>query len=370
MNILICADINPNNQYIQLLSESYQKKGHQVVLGVDNFFHSNFKPDFIHLHWPEVLFNWRNLPETDTHEFDRVSDRLRWYFRNHIPIVSTLHNIRPHDNSTQIFKSIYDIIYQMSRIIVHHGKASIDIFRNTFPENRNAVHIICPHGPYPATSSPPEEARKKYGIPINRFVLLNFGQQRHYKGSFFTRRVFAKWRKKKTFLFTIGPKPNSKFHHSRLIPLLPAPLRTAISFLFSFPIHRFTNRLNIVRTVPQDETPKIIATSDILFLGHSAGLTSGLLSLAASYRKPVVYPDIGNFNEQLSGWEWSESYTVGDVDSAINALDNIYEKVSTSCYDDIDFNNEKWLNFHSWDKHVDNIMDAVKKLERQFPLSD
>ena len=212
MIVLLCADILDTNQYIHLLTDAYQKMGHQVILGADNLFYCDIKPNFVHFQWPEALYKWRNISNQSA--VTRLNDRILWFVKKKIPIVATCHNIQPHDYASPFYDSIYDNIYSNAQIIVHHGKASIDILKEAIPGCRYSNHIICPHGPYPFKLFNPEEARKFYGVPPESFVMLNFGYQRHYKGHNFINKVFNKWRKN-TFLFTVGQKfyPNAYRSH-------------------------------------------------------------------------------------------------------------------------------------------------------------
>lgn len=360
MIVLLCADISDTNQYVQLLSEAYQKAGHEVILGVDNFFHSEFRPDVVHVQWPEALYKWKNI--SDKASLDAFNNRISLFMQRKIPIVATLHNIKPHDYYSQFYKSIYKTLYGNAQIIVHHGRASVELLKREVPECQYAKHIVCPHGPYPSTFFDPEKARNLYGIPQRRFVFLNFGRQRVYKGQDFINKVFNKWRNK-VFLFTIGPTTSFRVHHSYINGLIVMARQQFSSFASrNFPVIS-KNRRNLFQAVAHNEIPAIMACSDAMFLGHTSGLNSGLLSLAASYSKPVVFPDIGNFKEQLKGWPWSEHYEVGNVDSAIKAIDRMWEKASSYFPGRPYFDNKLWLHINAWEKHIQNITKSLDSPE-------
>ena len=358
MIILLCADISNTNQYIELLSNAYQTAGHQVILGVDNFFHSDFRPDVVHVQWPEALYKWKEM--ADESVTMTLNNRLSWLAQNKIPIVATFHNTKPHDYDSQFYNSVYEILYGNAQIIVHHGKASIDISKREIPECQFAKHIVCPHGPYHFEFFDSESARKLFGIPQRRFVLLNFGRQRIYKGHDFINHVFSRW-PKMAFLFTIGPKSSFLAYRSPMNKLIDV----ARQKLSSYPSRIFPallkNKLNLLQTVSHNEIPAIMACSDVLFLGHTSGLNSGLLSLAASYSKPVVFPDIGNFKEQLKGWPWSEPYEVGNADSAIKALDRMWGRMTAHLPAKPSYDNKHWLQNNSWEQHVQNIIDSLSR---------
>ncbi|NNM01054.1 MAG: hypothetical protein HKO62_09910, partial [Gammaproteobacteria bacterium] len=120
-----------------------------------------------------------------------------------------------------------------------------------------------------------------------------------------------------------------------------------------------TNTTTIWRSVPHDEIARIMAATDVVFLGHQEGLNSGLIALAASYAKPVVYPNLGNFREQLAGWNWGEEYEVGNVDSAAAALRRLRERWPRQSDAASTFDNRAWLDAQAWQKHVEVVENAI-----------
>lgn len=368
MKILLCANIGKTNQYIEEISKAYQKQGHDVIFGSKNFFFSNFIPDIVHIQWPEALYRWNYKSKNKIKIIKLIEERLLFYSKNKIPIVYTVHNIIPHENVSDFDKNIFNIIASQSNIIIHHGKKSITLAKKVYPKCKKAKHIIAPHGPYPFVKKDSLSARKHYNIPMNKYVLLNFGLQRSYKGPAFINSVHKK-SKTNTFLFTIGPPKVDfyiknkwisfiiKFYKKIIIPYW----KKTFSFLFK-------NKKTILREVPNDEIPIIMAAIDIVFLGHKKGLNSGLLALAASYGKPVIFPNIGNFKNQLDGWDWFETYDPGNTDSAIKALKKIYKRIknNNSVPGQVTFNNNNWLKNNSWDNHVKIIVESIKKYKNEI----
>jgi len=75
----------------------------------------------------------------------------------------------------------------------------------------------------------------------------------------------------------------------------------------------------------------------------------------------VVYPELGNFNEQLIGYKWHEPYDVGSVNSAIEAIKRMKNRISGFPPGRVSFDNQEWLRINAWHKHVEIIVDAVKQ---------
>ncbi len=361
MNILLCERINDSNQYVEQLVKAYRENGHCVVLDVQNFLYSDYLPDFLHIQWPEAIYRWRHkLPKTEnTLEFLRK--RLSFYEKSGVPVVYTVHNLLPHTKASGFDSKAYEIILGCADIVVHHGNASVEILERSYPECSGAENIICPHGPYPSFFEDVRKARSMYNLPLAKYVFLNFGRQTPYKGHDFIKEAYMKWREPDVVLFNIGPKSFVYKGNTKIELMIKNMMDCGCRFICS---KIMTDRKNIFRAVPHDEIPKIMAASDALFLGHQSGLNSGLLALAASYGKPVVFPDIGNFREQMKHWQWKEVYEAGNVDSAVEALKTMKTRLKEYPPGNICFDNKKWLEYNSWDKHVKNIIDAVKKVEK------
>lgn len=358
MHILLCESAKTTNTYIEHLSGAYEKSDCHVVFGVENFLFSNFLPDMVHIQWPEAIYRWRFELQNNEKTLKFIEKRLCFYSNNKIPIVYTVHNLLPHENPSSFDKKIYTLFLKYSDVIVHHGDKSISLLKKEFPVCEDSCHIIAPHGPYPFIKSSQEESRVKYALPKSECILLNFGKQRVNKGADFIKTVINSWNNPNAHLFTIGSK-NYKNHIKGPLATIRIAMKKRVDFLSS----KFSRRsTEIFKHVEEVEIPQIMAASDIVFLGHHAGLNSGLLSLAATYKKPVVFPDIGNFKEQLKGWDWYECYKVGDINSAVAALERMYKRLKREENCVSSFDNANWRKENSWEKHVKNILKSVKNI--------
>ena len=173
--------------------------------------------------------------------------------------------------------------------------------------------------------------------------------------------AFKKWAEEKALLFTIGPKTmacrSNSFSRSMNLFLQKFidPRLSALASTFS------KRSKSVLRPVHTNEIPKIISATDVFFLGHQEGINSGLLALAASYGKPVVFPDLFNFSEQISCWSWKEQYKTGDEASAVKALERMMDRLNHIPPGQVMFDNKEWLSANSWDKHVRIITMEIQK---------
>lgn len=86
--------------------------------------------------------------------------------------------------------------------------------------------------------------------------------------------------------------------------------------------------------------------------------------MAATFKKPVVYPDIGNFREQMKGWI-SESYAVNDVASALEALARLSQRLVQRLESGESLDNTIWLERNTWAEHVETILSAVEDVRKR-----
>jgi glycosyltransferase involved in cell wall biosynthesis len=194
---------------------------------------------------------------------------------------------------------------------------------------------------------PKSEARNHLKLPQDAFVILSFGKIRPYKDFGLLRKIFRKWRHPDKLLLVAGKYDYEESSLSRLHRKgmeLVGPYTRRERFYF--------------KRVKTEDISYYFAAADLLLLSHKEGLTSGLLPMAATYSMPVVYPDIGNFREQMEGWI-GESYQCGDIGSAHVALDTIVRRMDEG----LDMDNTIWLVKNSWDEHVKIILSVASGLQ-------
>jgi tRNA A22 N-methylase len=77
--------------------------------------------------------------------------------------------------------------------------------------------------------------------------------------------------------------------------------------------------------------------------------------MAATLKKPFVYPNIGVFEDQAKLC-YAEKYLVGNVLSAKTAIHSILSSGNQT------FDNKEWLKKNSWEIHADRILSNVEQL--------
>lgn len=353
MTILI-ADQPGTNSYLSSLINAYKNAGMTVICGVHNFFYSNFLPDVLHLQWPEKLYDWYPFSALNESEKEaQITERLRFYKSHNVKIVHTIHNLKPHQSNNPDFtEKIFRLVINYSDILVHHGNNSISLLENVYNTTKDKLSIVCSHGDYlmDFRSVSKKEARKKLGIPDDKFVILNFGNQTRYKNERFLESVFRKLKIRNKYLLTAGNFRNTGFtKSSQLFNFFKTRFRMFI---------KYPDRKYFYKVISPLELPFFINSADIFLLGHNGNnLNSGILPMAATYAKPVVFPNLGCFREQMDGWVY-ETYNPNNIGDAVKAVSKLYDRIKDQ---DKKFDNSDWLLNNSWDKHVNNILNTVKR---------
>lgn len=352
MNILITESPSENG-YIESLINAYTRAGHTVICDANNFFFSNFRPDILHIHWPERLYKWSALQSIDEIDiFKKIKERLLWYRGMGTRIVHTVHNLSSHEKENALEEDTYRLVIEHTDILVHHCAGSINLVIAKYPQASNKINVISPHGDYLIhyKSVSQSIARQQYSIPEQKTTILNFGRQRPYKNEKFISQVFNKLNFPTKYLLIAGPFANPG---KTLASKLYFKARNAARTTIKNPQHRY-----IYRSIPTAELPNIFCCADIVFVGQTHGLNSGLLALAATYSKPIVCPDIGCFSASLAGWQ-HETYNAGNASDATRALQKMCGYVDSIKKTGQNMSNSQWLAEHSWDKHAENILSRA-----------
>jgi hypothetical protein len=345
MIVYIPQNIDPFNTHLKNLIEAYTSKGIEVIVGYKTFISEsrNIIPDVIHFHFPQALLHF--LKYNETLFFEKL-DSLR---NQGVSFLYTAHDIRPFPEITKIdYPAFFVRFLKYINLFIHHGESSIDIMKKEFPVLSDKKHIICHHGDYLNDMKNFHEchgsARTLLKLPINKKIILVFGQLQ-YKNTSFAKEVLDQVRKKHQYAILLMAGVFPLFKYNRL-NLLYYRFNNIFLNMFRFRKILYSKRFS------QFETYLLFIASDVVFLPHKTGLTSGIISLAATLGKPFVYPNIGVFREQAI-YCYAEEYEKGNVLEASCAISKII--TSGIRY----FDNSKWLENNNWEKHVDRILSNL-----------
>lgn len=343
MKIYIPQNIDPYNTHLKNLMSSYSSKGIEVIVGYNTFIKCDVIPDIIHFHFLEGVLKFINYDDK------LFFERLEYFKNNGVRFLYTVHDAKPHAEIKKLnFHHLFSKYIDYINLFIHHGELSINILKKAYPGISSKSHIICHHGDYMndmgGFNDNKEQARLKLKLPLNKKILLIFGQLQ-FKNTSFAEDVLKEVRLNHpdAVLLMAGVLP--KFKYNRL-NLLYYKFNNA--FLNKFR----NNKILIHKRFTQHETYLLFISADVIFLPHKSGLTTGIIPMAATLGKPFVYPNIGVFDEQAH-FCYAQKYECGNVSAASDAIDKILVS------DVINFDNAKWLENNNWDRHVEQILENL-----------
>lgn len=324
MKVLIAYRDNllNDNMFVKTLVEGLRSMNITVDLSLDFFWDKELSEmyDIIHIHWPEELFLWNNVMDTD---LVRLTDKLKLLRDKGVKIVYTRHNLAPHYPNENINK-LYGIIETYSSAIVHMGYFSMQEFKDKYPSNE-IFQAVIPHHVYENVYNEnytQEESRKRLKIPLNKFVILSFGKFRFKDEMMMVLKAFYKLPLKNKYLLAPRIFPFEK--RSNNISLLKR-FFSFFGYYVIYPISSYFNtRLGLEKQLVTDEDlPLYFIAADIVFIQRKNILNSGNIPTSFLFKKVVVGPDCGNISEILEA-TLNPLFNPGDNKSVTNALKEAY----------------------------------------------
>jgi beta-1,4-mannosyltransferase len=193
-------------------------------------------------------------------------------------------------------------------------------------------NIEIPHGNWIDYYGPAVEkhyARNTLSLPINKFVLLIFGQLRAYKNIHVLIDFLQKKENTDIYLLIAGQFKDDAYKN-KIIKLLKTEIPNP------------SIRLD-AKFIPNDEVPLYLAASDIMIMPYKEILTSGTAMLAISYGCPimsikagflidVISPDTGIFIEDMTEIEIDKAIVAAQKTNW--ATEKIIEHAKTFTFDD------------------------------------
>lgn len=217
-------------------------------------------------------------------------------------IVWTVHNVLPHNKIFIDDVNARRFLSRISSAKIIHSSATLEELRKYNIDTNNS-HII-PIGNYidiyPNIVTR-KKARQKLRINNSEFVFLCLGKIEPYKGIEKLVSTFSKLNKAKTKLIIAGRWTDTKCIKR---------------------IQKYRKPLNVIidnKFIPDDEIQTYFNAADITVYPFDKVTTSSSVMLALSYKKPVIFPRIGNLID-LPG-DIGYSYNPGDTEGLRNCLE-------------------------------------------------
>ncbi len=193
--------------------------------------------------------------------------------RRGVRICWTAHNIKPHESKVPAldFLAFFLLAHLSDAIIVFSSQGRKDLKKRFFLKDDNKIHML-PHAAYndyyPQKPSK-EEARRRLGIPVDRFVYFFFGLVRRYKGVDLLMREFDAMKTEKDLLLVAG-KPLEK------------------NFADELEAKKGAHVVLNLRHIEDHEVPAYFAAADVCVFPFREIATTGSVLLAMTFGKPII----------------------------------------------------------------------------------
>lgn len=227
--------------------------------------------------------------------------------KNGIKVVATIHDLIPFD------KKPYDIyylkkIYSKANAVITQAQKNIDTLKQDFGVKEEKITYI-PHGHYMdyVENSTKEESRNYLNIPMDKKVILFFGQIKKVKGVGVLIDAMQ---------YVIKKHPDAlcliagKVWHDDF-----SEYEKQISEL-----HLKNNIRTDIRFIDDDEIKYYFNAADIVALPYLESYQSGVVQLAYAYEKPVVATSEGEFLNVVKNNETGLLVSAGNSQELANAI--------------------------------------------------
>jgi glycosyltransferase involved in cell wall biosynthesis len=265
---------------------------------------------------------------------------LRRLNRTQIRLVATAHDVRRSQGLISLRYELEQLrrLYRRCEAIFVHSefqKRDLVDFAEVLPER---VHVV-PHGPY--YHGPPqadkETLRRRYGVPLEKQVVLFFGDIRPDKNLDLFLRAMVPF-KDRLYLVVAGQPKHRDSKDASYYQKLASELGLEGSVLWR------------LEYIPNKEVPNYFEMCDWVAMPYSSRFTSqsGVLNVAMAYRRPVLVTATPTIKETFQHAKPGILATPDDLDDLVIRIREMIDLPTHSSNTNID----TYLREFSWEKNV------------------
>lgn len=260
----------------------------------DNYLNYDTSYDFVHIHWPEAIFEWK---EPTSAELDLLEKHINYWKKKSV-IIYTKHDYQRNKGTTLNFTRLFELIEMYTDVFIHLGKFSQNLYQQKYPSVR---HEIIYHPLYINCFSPlsKEVARKKLQIAENAIVIIVPGNIRNYTERDMVLNAFKSINFKNKVLICINMHAELRFDFPGRIKLKRIIDIKKILINYFKQNHKPPEFLFTYGTQSSKDLEIKMSSADLVFIPRIESLNSGIFFLALTFNKIVVGPSKGNIEEQL-----------------------------------------------------------------------
>jgi beta-1,4-mannosyltransferase len=344
--ILIPSDCR---DWVVNLAEAYQRLGHDVTVGRQNFDLECANPDVVHLQWPEEMSDWKVPTPQQT---DAIIRRLeRWAGRARL--VLTVHNLYPHGHHGHpAWHRLFTAFYERAEVIHHFGETSKRMVCHEFPEIADRNHLVRLGFNYdrllPNTRQSRAASRRELGFAPDEMVYLVFGSLRSWDEVQIVKQAFslAKVPRKRLLMAARYNEPVSAWRQRRR--------------RWRWNLWQRMNAVHPVRNyVPDEDVYRIFDAADAVVIVRQNSMGSGIPSLTMTFGRMAIAPDSGIIPEYLAGAE----NVLYDGTSA-NSLARAMERAAEADREAVGAKNREIAAKWDWDSILQTCLDELRPRTR------
>ncbi len=263
--------------------------------------------------------------------------RLR---RKGIKVVITIHEVLAHRSflGGRIDRYLISVLCRNADLILSHTDRLKNEIERLFSVSRDKIRVI-PHGYYelPRSRENREELKIKYKIPLDKKILLFFGEIRENKG---------------LDDLLIAVRDLSHDYHLLIAGTITGSMEPFHDYYKDL-IKRLEieDRLSwINRYINEEEIPDIFEVSDVIVLPYKRSFhaQSGVLNLCVGFEKPCVVTDVGGLGDVVKKYNIGIVVKPDDPQGIKRGLVSLFE-------------DKKGLDFSRY-KQENNWMSSLEKM--------
>lgn len=265
----------------------------------------------LHLHWPDGILKTESRLKATASTLTMIALLFFVRYVRRIPIVWTVHNLRPHDSRyAQLWRLITWSLLNTISGTIHLSEAAAEEMKTENPGFDRIGHKVIYHGRYDEEYKPDnsrEAFRFARGLKRNTFVFGYVGSIAPYKGLLELIMAFTTLDEshEDDFELLIAGRCADEDYSSKIVTAAAADSR----------IHLSLSHLS------STEMANLIVAADMIVLPYNSILNSGSIFVPIELQTPVLASRLGSIPEMATvvGGGWIQTYT-GQI-TAVNLVD-------------------------------------------------
>lgn len=260
----------------------------------DNYLNYNSSYDFVNIHWPEAIFEWKEPTQKDLKQLEE--NILEW--KKNSVLIYTKHDFKRNKGTTTNFTGLFELIEKYADVFIHLGRFSKKYYIRKYPQTEHKIihHPIFQNSLKVYTK---REARDLLGINQDAVVIIAPGNIRHFKERKMVLGSFRSLKTRNKVLISTNMRSELKLDFTGRVWL------KKYFDVQKFFVKRFQEKhlppqyiFNYGKLSSKDLSLSVSA-ADVVLVPRIDLLNSGIVFLGLTFGKVVVGPAIGNIGEQL-----------------------------------------------------------------------